>query len=1291
MRVFVSSTYSDLVDVRARLIEALQKRGDWPVAMEVFGARPELPVKVCLEELRRSHVVILLVGCKYGSIEPESGLSFTHREFREAMACGIPVLALVLKNGRAATPAADEQAAAFRKEVEASGILVDHVNEPVKLPEMAMAALGQFLDARANRLGQFKTFQEAEDYFATFLNADSIFNHTHPLVGRDDILTKLEQFMDGDGFAAVLPGAGGSGKSKLLLELARKRKNREPRLLFLGPEFALAEERLRELPSGSVCIAVEDAHRQDNLAGLVQTIAGAASQRSLKLLLTCRPSGLPQVKYALRSVPENKLLLLDELPDLDRDTDAVVLARNSLGGDYSHLAEQLVAVSDGNPLIITVGGNLIRDKRIAPGLLAQQERFRTAALNGLLQDLDWVERLADDISAGKLLAVLAAICPIRLGPEDAEERLADFFDVGKSAIVRAISALDTKHHLILRLGRRIRLKPDVLADHILFQASVADGEPTGFVDELVEAFSPTYLKNILTNAAELEWRCKASGSSVDVLANVYNDIRNRLPNMTHRERSLLLEALEGAALFVPKKTWSLVNWLLERPDAPPEQEPFRSISTYSHTRVVQRIPPLLARIAVHEEFTPQCAAKLWELAQQDDREPNPYPDHPLRVLRDLVGYRMGRPFRLQLAALRGLEAAIARERRAGGEPEVADTVLAALAREVEWQESRGFTLSLGAGPLHSYLGHPDVRGIRTCALKMLEQQARSSVPKIAIKAVEAYGHLLSPPRASFGRQVTEPECEAWLPEAKSCVEALVDIANTTASDVVSLRVWLLLRKRKTRGYWAELLPSLEAGLERVRRLENLELYLSLLHSWFVHGVADGHREVERHHSELRSSVAKRLIAKCDTAEAIIERIGSATENLDRAGLQVQPDGLLQQLSADDPKRASAITRAIIASRFPQLQRSILFPLSQWLQVDPDGAFKAMHGALDRGDEDTSVGIAQGYLNDWFLCSESHQTRHLEVLGRLLSSRHPGARAWALLALRHAKGEFVRAAINLLVKMDYGDDDQLLNSALGVFDRRHGIDPDQLTPEDVNAILSKIREVRQLSRQGYEIDEFLSFACEIAPKSVVQCLLARIHYCASASAELPEDYEPLPYTGFHTGLGALAKSCLFPALLRDIRNEVLRPEWQYGVWIPTLFAQAAGGFGTAALAVLQEWVESGDPEKVIGAARLLGEAGHEFAFKQHHFVADLLTRASELSPDCYDHTRSRLFGLAISGLFSGTPGQPPPRRVQDQQQATKLAQTYRERPKVCEFYKAIKEWSGREIKESLARDEELLDR
>jgi hypothetical protein len=167
---------------------------------------------------------MLILGDLYGSIDPTSGLSYTHLEYREAVKQNVPVLAFILRARRDPPVDAPEGKLleSFREEVSA-GSVIRFVDDAERIPELAMAALRHHIADRANRIGQFFAFQGYRDFFAGLLDSTAIFSHVHELVGRADELADLQAFLDGQAFVCVLPGAGGVGKSKLLLELARAR------------------------------------------------------------------------------------------------------------------------------------------------------------------------------------------------------------------------------------------------------------------------------------------------------------------------------------------------------------------------------------------------------------------------------------------------------------------------------------------------------------------------------------------------------------------------------------------------------------------------------------------------------------------------------------------------------------------------------------------------------------------------------------------------------------------------------------------------------------------------------------------------------------------------------------------------------------------------------------------------------------------------------------------------------------------------------------------------------------
>lgn len=96
LQVFVSSTYTDLIEERQAAVEAILDAGHIPAGMELFKAGNESQLKTIYKWIDESDVYMLILGGRYGSIESKSGKSYTQLEYEYALNRNIPVFAVVL-------------------------------------------------------------------------------------------------------------------------------------------------------------------------------------------------------------------------------------------------------------------------------------------------------------------------------------------------------------------------------------------------------------------------------------------------------------------------------------------------------------------------------------------------------------------------------------------------------------------------------------------------------------------------------------------------------------------------------------------------------------------------------------------------------------------------------------------------------------------------------------------------------------------------------------------------------------------------------------------------------------------------------------------------------------------------------------------------------------------------------------------------------------------------------------------------------------------------------------------
>lgn len=92
LTVFVCSTFSDLSQEREGVLDAISRLKLQHDAMEFFGARAEQPIETCLQEVRASDVLVVIVGHRYGSVVPDLGISYSEAEYVEGYRLNKPCL-----------------------------------------------------------------------------------------------------------------------------------------------------------------------------------------------------------------------------------------------------------------------------------------------------------------------------------------------------------------------------------------------------------------------------------------------------------------------------------------------------------------------------------------------------------------------------------------------------------------------------------------------------------------------------------------------------------------------------------------------------------------------------------------------------------------------------------------------------------------------------------------------------------------------------------------------------------------------------------------------------------------------------------------------------------------------------------------------------------------------------------------------------------------------------------------------------------------------------------------------
>jgi len=95
VQVFISSTYIDMKEERQAAVQAILNAGHMPAGMELFAAGNESQWETIQRWINESDAFMLILGGRYGSVEPISQKSYIELEYHYALSIGKPLFAVV--------------------------------------------------------------------------------------------------------------------------------------------------------------------------------------------------------------------------------------------------------------------------------------------------------------------------------------------------------------------------------------------------------------------------------------------------------------------------------------------------------------------------------------------------------------------------------------------------------------------------------------------------------------------------------------------------------------------------------------------------------------------------------------------------------------------------------------------------------------------------------------------------------------------------------------------------------------------------------------------------------------------------------------------------------------------------------------------------------------------------------------------------------------------------------------------------------------------------------------------
>ncbi|HLO47706.1 MAG TPA: hypothetical protein VK211_04730, partial [Kamptonema sp.] len=407
-------------------------------------------------------------------------------------------------------------------------------------------------------------------------------------LGRDEVFAQIKSFLAESTDAIVLHGAGGIGKTRLLLEL--------PKLIPSGSslryvctrrgesiedDLALLERNCRHV------IVVDDAHRFKLLYQLGEVLVNPELAGKVTLILATRSVFKDSVtsQLGLPAGYQRKEIEVEALKNPDIDQLLQTPPYEITDEDTRHT---IVSLAKCEPLIAGIAARLVQ--RGESIIKINRDDVLTSYLNDIIHDLAESE-YSDRNRYINYLEVLAALGTLDLNNQQLREKVQLVVGISQFDEDRIVERL-VKAGLVDRYWMTLKITSEVLADHILiyhfFQTKQADYEK-----KIIEPFLQLKPKQILTTLAQAE--VKGERLAGLLLGQKLQELHHLVNHGGNIARLSVLEWLRDVDYFRSNDVLLIVADIVDGQELPPEsyQLPWSNLLEIKHERVLREAVDIL--------------------------------------------------------------------------------------------------------------------------------------------------------------------------------------------------------------------------------------------------------------------------------------------------------------------------------------------------------------------------------------------------------------------------------------------------------------------------------------------------------------------------------------------------------------------------------------------------------------------------------------------------------------------------------------------------------------------------
>jgi transcriptional regulator with XRE-family HTH domain len=1081
-----------------------------------------------------------------------------------------------------------------------------------------------------------------EEFYLPLADRLKLFSHGWKLVGRQKELELLKEFEEQSKTQAILlSGRGGIGKSRLLKAWVDGISKSIP-VRFVSNISEVKPKDIESLIRGPSFLVIDDAHER---ADILEILNGVARTRpEMKIVVSSRPYGISRLmdgftKFGL-SYDLNKIITLNDLT-LE---DARALAKDiisSIGGNIKY-AYRIAEITKDCPLATVVGSRLVGEGKIKPELLINDKRFREELLSRFRDVVAGEVGGSNAALVCDLLDFLVMVQPFNPSDpkfkEAAEKLLERHFD----KIIRDVTALEEAGVLLSR-GNHLRVVPDLLADYIRNDAAYDERnkQPTGYADRVFRTLQDELATNLLVNISQLDWRISADGAQTSILKEIWAYLKKQFKQAKVYERSAILDAIKKVSYYQPSYVMDFIWIALEEPTYEIEADSETFIFTKpSYKTVIEKIPPILRDVAYNINYLIQALDLLKQLAEEDERPTNQYPDHPIRVLKDLASIEPGKPAIInELIAEHAIKWL---QYPAKGKFSPFDILDQLLQTEGHQSEVKGFTVTMKPFKVIPEAVAELRQRIVRSAFEVVETRPLYEAMR-ALKTLEA---ALSYPMGVFGQDITSTDRAAWDPSILIVLHGLeIVVLNQKLDPLITVEVrravtWLVQHgSEATKDAAKKVLLAIPNTLD-------YELSRAVADGWgWTFEGEDGRPGYgDKVLIEWRKELARKLIKQYNkNPSELISLIEDRINQIKNAQMSQHTDAgqFLGVVMEDSFEFTELLGKHLLDYPSSPIVDWFGLIVSVMAKHDRSASISIIKSALQKDEKMLTRGVTVAL--GWGANNLPVIPEEIEILRKLAESTDPWVRRNIVRAVKRFTTEYRAVGLDILLSIDITDSKEIADEVLGEFDERYGsYKTEDLSDQQLHQLLNYLLKCPSID--DYHINIFLSNISFTHPTITLKLLTDRVEY--KEKNDKLEAYDPLPDSSSRREPLRFHETSQYEQILRIVRNwaNVKTGSWIRFNYGKDLFKLISSGFNNVTLIVLEEWIMSEDQNQLEAAAALLSEAENAFVWENQQFVTNILERAQKYGSNCYQRVSSSLYGSVIQGGRSGIPGQPFPEDI-----------------------------------------------